>query len=77
MISATSTSISGNLFSAPIEGVRRGFAQAGDAATKIAQGDVSPGNVVAQIQAEVLVQANAVSMRTADEILGALIDTTA
>jgi hypothetical protein len=66
-----------NLFAAPLDGIRRGMEQANQAATKIAAGDVSPENVVSQIQAEILVKANAASMRTADEILGTLLDATA
>jgi hypothetical protein len=63
-----------NLFAAPLQGIQRGLAQAGEAAGKIAQGDLSPQNIVSQIEAEILVKANAVSLRTADEILGALLD---
>ena len=47
------------------------------AAENMANGDISPENVVQQIQAEVLVKANVVAARTADEILGSLIDTLA
>jgi hypothetical protein len=63
-----------DLFAAPLEGMRRGLAQAGQAAEKVASGDLSPENVVAQIQAGVLVKANAVAVQTADELLGSIID---
>jgi hypothetical protein len=63
-----------NYFAAPLEGIRRGMAQAGEAAEKMARGDLSPENVVAQIQAEVLVKANVAVMRTTQEILGSIID---
>jgi hypothetical protein len=75
MISPTGSSPARvNLLSAPMEGIRRGVEQASQAATRIASGDVSPANIVSQIQAEILVKANAVSMRIADELLGSLID---
>lgn len=75
MISPTSSaSRNFNLLAAPLEGMRRGVEQMNAASTRIAAGDVSPENVVMQIQAEMLVKANAVSMRMADEILGSIID---
>jgi hypothetical protein len=77
MISPAGASGPKDLFAAPLEGIRRGVAQVGEAAQKIAQGDVSPENVVAQIQGEILVKANAAVLRKTDEILGALLDTTA
>jgi hypothetical protein len=77
MISPAGASGPDNLFAAPLEGIRRGVAQAGDAAVKIAQWDVSPENMIAQLQGEVLVKANAAVLRTADEIFGALLDTKA
>jgi hypothetical protein len=63
-----------DLFAAPLEGMRRGAAQAGQAAQNIAAGDLSPENVVAQIQAETLVKANAIAAKTAAGILGSIID---
>jgi hypothetical protein len=63
-----------DLFAAPLEGMRRGIAQANKAAENLASGDISPENVVMQIQAEVLVKANAVAARTAADLLGAIID---
>lgn len=66
-----------DLFAAPRQGIERGIQQMNTAAAAIANGDVSPENVVQEIQAAVLVKANAVSARTAGEILGSLIDTLA
>lgn len=66
-----------DLFAAPRQGIQRGFEQLGAAAEQIAQGEISPENVVQQIQAEILVKANVASARTADEILGSLLDTLA
>lgn len=57
-----------------LEGMQRGLAQAGDAARKLARGDLNPANVVQQIQAGIMVKASAAVMRTADELLGALLD---
>ena len=64
-----------NLFAAPLQGMQRGVQQMNVAAERVAEGDLSPGNVVEQIQAEMLVKANVVAARTADEILGSLLDT--
>jgi len=75
MISPTDSSAGSlNLFAAPLQGIQRGLAQADEAARKIAAGDVSPQNVVDQMEASILVKANVASMRTADEVLGALLD---
>jgi hypothetical protein len=73
--SSFSASNASSLFSNPLEGMQRGFKQAADASAKIADGDVSPENMVSMIQAEVLVKANAVVARTADKLLGAFLDT--
>jgi len=77
MISATSSAGMPDLFAAPLQGMRRGIEQMNAAAQQVAQGDISPDNVVQQIQAEVMVKANAIAARTADEILGSLLDTLA
>lgn len=77
MISSVGTSSSPDLFAAPRQGIQRGIEQLNTAAGRIAEGDLSPENVVQEIQAEILVKANTVSARTAGEILGSLIDTLA
>lgn len=74
MIEPAGSSGNLNLFTAPREGLRRGFAQAGEAAAKTAAGDLSPEPMVAQIQAEAMIKANVSVLRTADEMLGALLD---
>ena len=66
-----------DLFAAPRQGIERGIQQLNTAAGRIAQGDLSPGNVVQIIEAEMLVKANAVTARTAGDILGSLINTLA
>ncbi len=77
MISSIEASGQPNLFAAPMRGIQRGMQQMSEAAQKVAEGDISAENVVQQISAEMLVKANAVAARTADEILGSLIDTLA
>lgn len=77
MISPLSAAGSPDLLAAPRQGIERGMRQMAAAAENMANGDISPENVVQQIQAEVLVKANVVAARTADEILGSLIDTLA
>jgi hypothetical protein len=70
-------SYSQGLYTAPMDGVRQGMADAAAAAGDLAEGDLSPDNVVAMIQAEMLVKANAISVRTADQLIGSLLDTLA
>lgn len=77
MISSINSSGMPDLFAAPLQGIQRGVDQLNTAAQAVAQGDISPGNVVQQIQAEMLVKANVVAARTADQILGSLLDTLA
>ena len=66
-----------DLFAAPLEGMRRGAARLNATAENIARGEVTPENAAGLIQAGILAKANAVAVRTADEILGTLLDTTA
>jgi len=77
MFDAAGAPAASRLFAAPREGIARGIQQMNAAAARVAEGDLSPENVVAQIEAEVLVKANVAAARTADEILGSLIDTLA
>ena len=74
MVSSVGSSPRMDLFAAPLEGMRRGVAQMNQAAANIAKGDITPGNMVGLIQADALVQANVVSARTADEVLGQIIN---
>ena len=62
------------LFDAPRQGMQRAFAQAGDAAGRIAEGEVTPDNMVDLLEAEALFKANAAVMRSADEMIGWLFD---
>jgi hypothetical protein len=62
------------LFEAPKQGMQRAFAQAGEAAARIADGEVTPDNMVALLESEALVKANAAVLRTADDMIGWLFD---
>jgi hypothetical protein len=62
------------LFEAPRQGMQRAFAQAGEAAQRISEGDVSPDNMVDLLEAESLAKANAAVLRTADDMIGWLFD---
>jgi len=65
------------MFSAPLEGMRRGVSQANAAAADIAQGDVSSENMIGLIEARIQVKASAAAARTADQTLGTLLDAVA
>ena len=77
MISSVGSVGRGDLFAAPLEGMRRGVSQANTAAAGIAQGDVSPENMVGLIEAKIQVKASAAAARTADQLIGTLLDTVA
>jgi hypothetical protein len=62
------------LFEAPRQGMQRAFAQAGEAAQRISEGDVSPDNMVDLLEAEALAKANAAVIRSADDMIGWLFD---
>lgn len=62
------------LLSAPVEGMRRGAAKAAQAGNGLAKGEDLPGNMVELIEAAVLVKANAIAARTADELIGSILN---
>lgn len=62
------------LFEAPRQGMQRAFAQAGEAAARISEGEVTPDNMVSLLESEALVKANAAVLRTADDMIGWLFD---
>lgn len=62
------------MHAASLEGMRRGVDQAGAAAQRMAEGEITPDNAVGMIEAEMLVKANAVAARTIDQLLGSLLD---
>jgi hypothetical protein len=74
MISAVGSAGDRNLFSAPLEGIRRGVAQMAEAGEKIANGEVNAENMVELSEAKVMVQANSVSLRAADQTVGSLLN---
>ncbi|MBK9990417.1 MAG: flagellar hook protein FlgE [Verrucomicrobia bacterium] len=74
MISSLGPDTSASLFSAPVQGIKRGMNEAGAAAQKIAEGDVSPDNFTALIQAGIEIKANRAVAITADEMVGTLLN---
>lgn len=74
MIAAANQNVSAGLFNAPAQGIKRGLDEAGTAAQKIAQGDMSPSNFTALIQADIAIKANRVVAVTADEMIGTLLN---
>ena len=74
MISSLGPDISANLFTAPVQGIKRGVSEAGAAAQKIAEGDLSPNNFTSLIQAGIEIKANRAVAITADEMIGTLLD---
>ena len=77
MIPAVGSPVRVDMFFAPQEGLRRGVSQANAAAAGIAQGDVSPENMVGLIAAKIQVKASAAAARTADQLIGTLLDAVA
>lgn len=76
MISSVASASFGQLelFEVPRQGLQRAFNQAGEAAARIAEGEVTPDNMVDLLEAEALVKANAAVLRTADDMIGWLFD---
>ena len=65
------------MFFSPLEGMRRGISEANAAAAGIAQGDVSPENMVGLMEGQIQVKASAAVERAADQTLGSLLDAVA
>ena len=74
MISTVGPNISAGLFTAPVQGMKRGLDEANSAAQKIAEGAITPDNFTALIQAGIEIKANRVVAITADEMIGTLLD---
>ncbi|HQF38896.1 MAG TPA: flagellar basal body rod C-terminal domain-containing protein [Opitutaceae bacterium] len=74
MISPTPTPSSANAVARAQEGMRRGLARFGTAAEEISRGNLDPSNVVGQIEGQRTYEMNAAVVRTADEMLGTLLD---
>ena len=54
--------------------MRRGLARFGTAAEEISRGNLDPSNVVGQIEGQRTYEMTAAVVRTADEMLGTLLD---
>ena len=74
MITPVTQPVSAGLFNAPAQGIKRGMDEAGTAAQKIAEGDLSPNNFTALIQAGIAIKANRTVAVTADEMIGSLLN---
>ena len=77
MISNATSNSTSNLYAAPLSGIERGVKKMDEAGEKIAGGDLSPTTMGADVEASHFVQANAVALRTADQMVGTLINTVA
>lgn len=64
-----------NLFTSAQEGMQRALKQANVAADHLADGDVDPQPIVDLDEASIMLKLNAVTLRTADEMLGTLLNT--
>jgi hypothetical protein len=74
MITSVGPNAPPSLLNAPLQGIKRGLSEANGAAQKIAEGDVSPDNFTALIQAGIEIKANRAVAITADEMVGTLFD---
>jgi hypothetical protein len=74
MISSLGSNAAADLFNAPLQGMKRGVNEANGAAQKIAEGEISPDNFTALIQAGIEIKANRTVAVTADEMIGSLLN---
>jgi len=74
MITTVGPNVSAGIFTAPVQGIKRGMDEANGAAQKIAEGAITPDNFTALIQAGVEIKANRTVAVTADEMIGSLFD---
>jgi hypothetical protein len=63
-----------NLFDLATTGARRAMNQATQAGQRLADGDIDPEPMVQLMEAKVGLKANLAVLRTADEMLGTLLD---
>lgn len=77
MISTSELRPMSDLYAAPREGIQRGLNRVNAAAGNLAEGKVTPGNMVDVMQAETLVKANAAYLSTVENVLGSLLNTRA
>jgi len=74
MISSLGTSASGNILDASTQGMKRSVTEANAAAQKIAEGEITPDNFTALLQASIGLKANRAVAVTADEMIGTLLN---
>ncbi|MFT3868355.1 MAG: hypothetical protein QM715_07645 [Nibricoccus sp.] len=74
MISSIASGVSSHLFDAPAQGIKRSVSEANGAAQKIAEGEITPDNFTALIQAGIELKANRAVAVTADEMIGSLLN---
>jgi len=74
MISSLGSNMSASLYDAPAQGIKRSLNEANGAAQKIAEGEITPDNFTALIQADISIKANRAVAVTADEMIGSLFD---
>ena len=74
MITSTGNYSTSNLFANPLLGMRKAVEQANDASEKIADGDISPENIVSGMEAQIQMKANVATLRVADSLIGTLLD---
>jgi len=74
MISSIGPNAPMSLLNAPVQGMKRGLEEAAGAAQKIAEGDISPDNFTALLQAGIEIKANRTVAVTADKLIGSLLD---
>ncbi len=74
MISPVSFQSSPDAFAIAQEGMRRGLARFSQAAADVVQNDATPENMVGLIEGQRVYEMNAKVLRTADEMLGTLLN---
>lgn len=74
MITSIISAAGGNLYDTSAQGMKRNVNDANVAAQKIAQGEVTPDNFTALIQADISLKANHAVAVTADEMVGSLLN---
>ncbi len=75
MTSSISSTGTPDFFVAPRAGIKRGFERMNKAAANIANGDVSPENMIGLIEASAQVKASAEVVRVSDDATKSLFDT--
>jgi len=64
--------VSTQYFQAPLQGMQQAMKDFNQAAERISEGEITPENMVATMEAKILFKANAQVVRTQDEMLGTL-----